>query len=160
MKFPFRTLVIAGLAVPFALAARAEPPPRAEAPAMAGHEHHMSAEQMAAHLRAVLQLRPDQEGALQTLAAAMKPPEGANHDMGSAGPEGMEHDQGLTTPQRLDRMQAHMNRMHEHMAAHVAAIKTFYAQLSPTQQKAFDAIAPMMMHHHMMMMHHGGMHGG
>ena len=44
------------------------------------------------------------------------------------------------------------------MAAHVAATKQFYAQLTPGQQKAFDDLAPMMMgrfgHGHGMMGHH------
>lgn len=57
----------------------------------------------------------------------------------------------LTTPQRLDMM---VKKMAEHtakreaaMQAHVAAIKQFYAALTPAQQKAFDAL-------------HGGMGGG
>jgi hypothetical protein len=48
------------------------------------------------------------------------------------------------------------------MVAHAQATKQFYAQLSPSQQKAFDDLAPMMMrhfggdHHGMMGHHHGG----
>lgn len=64
----------------------------------------------------------------------------------------------LTTPQRLDRMVQHMAeesaRHQSEMRAHVDAVKRFYAALTPSQQKAFDA-----MHHHGMgggVMMHGG----
>jgi hypothetical protein len=57
----------------------------------------------------------------------------------------------LTTPQRLDRMVMKMAeraaRRQAELQAHVAAIKQFYAALTPSQQKAFDAL-------------HGGMMGG
>ena len=104
-------------------------------------EHH------AQHLRDALQLRPDQEPALQAVLAAGKPAAGgpahAEHDMDA--------DARLTTPQRLDRMLAHLDEARAMMARHAAAVKAFYAQLSPSQQKAFDAVGPMMM---------GGHHGG
>lgn len=61
----------------------------------------------------------------------------------------------LTTPQRLDRMVKHMaeeSAKHQaEMQTHVDAVKRFYAALTPSQQKAFDAL------------HEGGMgemHGG
>jgi len=58
----------------------------------------------------------------------------------------------LTTPQRLDRMvkrQAEESAKHQAaLQAHVNAVKTFYAALTPSQQKAFDAL------------HQGGMGGG
>ncbi len=60
----------------------------------------------------------------------------------------------MTTPQRLDlmvkHMSEHMAEAQSHMQQHVDAVKRFYAALSPSQQKAFDA-----MHEGMM----GGMHG-
>ena len=61
-------------------------------------QHQM--EEHAAHMRAILQLRPDQEAALQALQAAMKPPEGMM-DHRHGGPDEMDH---LSTPERLDRM--------------------------------------------------------
>ena len=121
-------------------------------------EHHMHGDpaammqRHAQHLRDALQLTPAQEPALQTLLSSMKPPEGAHEHMMKGGHEEMEH---LTTPQRLEKMRSMMT---EHMAAfdaHAQAVTRFYAQLTPTQQKAFDALSPMMMHHGM-----GGMHGG
>jgi len=115
---------------------------------MGGMGHHaMDPARHAQHLRDVLQLRPDQEAALQALIAAMTPPEspaGAGHGAGG-------HDMPMTTPQRLDH---HAAMMAEHMAMfqkHATAIRTFYGQLTPAQQKAFDAL-----HGHGM----GGMHGG
>jgi hypothetical protein len=58
----------------------------------------------------------------------------------------------LTTPQKLDRMVKHMaEESAKHQAelqAHVDSVKRFYAALTPSQQKAFDAL------------HQGGMGGG
>lgn len=115
-----------------------------------GAEHHWQkpdpaqmAERHAQRLRDALQLRPDQEPALQQLVAAMKPPAGAmDHEH-----DGHEAMSGLPTPQRLDRMQAEMAEHQARFQTHAAAVKRFYAQLTPAQQKAFDAM-PMMGHEH------------
>ena len=157
-----RMLMLAGLALPigFATATLAQDHPPAP-----GGDHMMMrhgdddpaaraarAERHAQHLRDALQLRPDQEPALHALLDSMKPPGGDHDEHG----EGMGHEHGeganLSTPQRLDKMLAHMDEMRAHMAAHADAVKRFYAQLSPAQQKAFDAMGPMMMHGG-----HGGM---
>ncbi|MEW6596812.1 MAG: Spy/CpxP family protein refolding chaperone [Pseudomonadota bacterium] len=135
----------------------APPPPKGEHHMMMRMQDGEHAEHMAKHLRDVLQLRPDQDGALKAFLEAMKPPMHKPH-------EEMEKHEALTTPQRLDKAMAMMNEHLEVMKQHVAAVKTFYAQLSPSQQKAFDALAPEMMHRHMMQMHEhmgmpGGMHG-
>lgn len=47
----------------------------------------------------------------------------------------------LSTPERLDRMQAMSELRRARMAERAEAIKAFYAQLSPEQQKVFDAEA-------------------
>jgi len=94
------------------------------------------AERHAQRLRDTLQLRPDQEPALRAFIAATAPRPG-DHDRMR---KGREAGQTLTTPARLDRMEA---RMAEHQArfhAHAEALRRFYAQLSPSQQKAFDAM--------------------
>lgn len=87
-------------------------------------------------LRAVLQLRPEQEPALQALITAMRPDpakmEQRRTERAAAA--------NLTTPQRLDRMQARMAERQTQFARRSDAIKRFYAQLSPAQQKAFDAL--------------------
>lgn len=47
----------------------------------------------------------------------------------------------LAIPERLDRMQAMAEKRQARMAERASAVKTFYAQLSPEQQKVFDAEA-------------------
>jgi Spy/CpxP family protein refolding chaperone len=44
----------------------------------------------------------------------------------------------MTTPQRLDRMAEFAKKREADMTAHIAAVKEFYAVLSPEQQKLFD----------------------
>ena len=114
----------------------------------AQHQARMQehAQRRAARLRAVLQLRADQEPALQAFLTSMRPPEG----MGMRG-HGPGHRMGrgdtLTTPQRLDR-QAQMMAEHQRLAtARADAIRRFYGQLTQTQQAAFDALPPRMMGH-------------
>jgi hypothetical protein len=116
---------------------------------MGEHMAHMRAE----HLRLLhdaLSIRPDQEGAWQTFAAAMTPQPGEPRAEGEAG----EH-VPLTTPERLDRMQARMARRMEVFQRHAAAVRTLYAALSPAQRRTFDALVALM--HGMQGMH--GMHG-
>jgi protein CpxP len=138
-------LAAAGVAV----AQTAPPPPgmmggvHDMAGPMEGHGDHAAMMQHhIQHLRDVLQLTPAQEPALQALVAAMKPPEGLREKM-KAEHEAMAQ---LTTPQRLDRMKARMAEHEAMMDQHIAAVKHFYAQLTPAQQKAFDALPPMMGH--------------
>ena len=54
----------------------------------------------------------------------------------------------MSTPQRLDALRARSAERLATLDRRIAATKAFYAQLSPAQQKAFDAMAP-----------HGGMRG-
>lgn len=85
-------------------------------------------------LRDVLQLTPAQEPALKAFLEAQKPPAPPARPDARAKP--------LTTPERLDSQRA---RMVERLAAfdrRAAATKTFYAQLTPAQKKAFDALPP------------------
>lgn len=44
----------------------------------------------------------------------------------------------LSTPERLDRMQARQAERQQHMEQRMQAVRDFYAQLNPEQQKAFD----------------------
>lgn len=146
----FLILTAAGVAV-----AQTAPPPAMRAgmhdgAGMNGHGDRAAMMQRhVQHLRDVLQLTPAQEPALQAFIAAMKPPEGMMDKMRA------EHEEmaKLTTPQRLDRMKAKMAEHEAMMDQHIAAVKAFYAQLTPAQQKAFDALPPMMMGR-------GGMMGG
>jgi hypothetical protein len=111
------------------------------------HRHRMDPEARAQHLRDVLQLRSDQDGALKTYLAAIEPKDRADwkHD-DEDGPKAP-----LTTPQRLDREAEHMTRAAEAFKARAAATRSFYAALSPSQQKAFDALGPMLGGHGPMM---------
>ncbi len=45
----------------------------------------------------------------------------------------------LTTPQRLDKMQTLHNERNADMTKRIDATKSFYGQLTPEQQKTFDA---------------------
>jgi len=106
-------------------------------PGMGGMHGPMDPEKHAQHLRDVLQLRPDQEGALKAFLAAMKPPE---RPAPAAGAAMARPPMPATTPERLAMME---KRMAEHQAMfrkHSDAIRAFYGQLSPSQQKAFDAL--------------------
>jgi len=89
-------------------------------------------EARAQRLRDVLQLTPAQEPALKAFLLAQKPPARPTPPQEGA--------KALTTPDRLDRQRT---RMVERLAAfdrRAAATRTFYAQLTPSQKKAFDAL--------------------
>ncbi len=156
-----RLALLAGLALPLGLATASfaqDAPPAPPASDAAGmHREHMRdpAERrahMAEHLSTVLQLQPSQQAALAAYLDAMKPPGDMKDHMQHAG-AGEEH---LPAPERMDHILAHIDAMRARLATAAAATKTFYAQLTPSQQKAFDDLAPMMMHH---MGGHGGMMG-
>jgi protein CpxP len=103
------------------------------------------AERRAEHLRTILQLRPEQEPALKTFLAATAPNPDKLRERRAERGEG----QALTTPQRLDRQSARMAERQKAFATRADATKRFYAQLNPSQQKAFDALRQ-----------GGGKHGG
>jgi Spy/CpxP family protein refolding chaperone len=141
-----KTLGLAGaLALLTATAGYAQPP---SAPPSARAQYDgqrtrpdpaQMAERRAQHLRDTLQLRPDKDAALRAYIEASRPNvhRGERGDRGERGERG--EARAMTTPERLDRMRA---RMAEHQAAferRAEATKRFYAQLSPSQQKAFDA---------------------
>ena len=90
-------------------------------------------------LHDILNIRPSQEAAFQAFIASMKPlGPGERHDVDR--PREMA---GVTTPQRLDKMAARIAEHQARFQRHAAAVKTFYAALSPEQQKAFDALGAM-----------------
>lgn len=98
------------------------------------------------HLRAALQLRPDQEAALKAYVDAGQPK--ARADRGER-----KNFAAMTTPQRLDARRAMMTERLAAFDQRAAATKRFYAQLNPSQQKAFDALQQQRGGRH-------GMHGG
>ncbi|HQR97391.1 MULTISPECIES: Spy/CpxP family protein refolding chaperone [unclassified Polaromonas] len=152
-----QSLVLAGIMATAALAATAQTvapaaPATAGAPAKAGGYHgdrmgrHDPAQMQAriarhqADLKAKLKLTPAQEGAWTTFTATMQPPvHGARPDHAAMRAE---FDK-LTTPERIDKMRAlraqRMTEMNAAMDKRGEATKTFYAALSPEQQKVFDS---------------------
>jgi protein CpxP len=85
------------------------------------------------HLRAALQLRPEQEAALKAYVDAGQPK--ARPDRGDR-----KKAEAMTTPQRLDARRAMMTERLAAFDQRAASTKRFYAQLNPSQQKAFDAL--------------------
>lgn len=134
-------------------------------PGMMGGMHQMDPAKHAEHLRDVLQLRPDQDGALKAFIAAMTPPE---HPAPAADGAPPHHpDMPRTTPERLAMAEKMMAEHQAMFKRHNDALRAFYAQLTPSQQKAFDALhmgMGMGMHHpggpgmqrRMRVMHPGG----
>ncbi|MDR1889998.1 MAG: Spy/CpxP family protein refolding chaperone [Zoogloeaceae bacterium] len=63
----------------------------------------------------------------------------------NASPEGWEHHPDpkefdkLTAPERMEKMLENTRKHQEFMSQRLADLKVFYAQLSPEQQKTFDA---------------------
>ena len=105
-------------------------------PPMMRH-HRFDPEARTQYLHDVLQLRADQDGALKAYLAATGP-----MDWRKDGPKKEDVDgppKMPTTPERLDRETEHLNRAR----ARIDATRAFYAALSPSQKKAFDALGPM-----------------
>lgn len=129
-----------GLAQPAPAAGPVAPGPRAEA--MGRHDPaKMQAriDQRLAALKAKLQITAAQESSWTTFTTAVKPKPHAG--MANMAATHAELDK-LPTPERLDRMRSmHTQRMTEmnlQMDQRADATKTFYAVLTPVQQKVFD----------------------
>jgi hypothetical protein len=128
---------------------RAADKPRCETHAMQKGGAGWEGKQVAhlAGLKEKLKLAAGQEVAWNTFAEAAQPGRRQGMDRGAM----REEFQKLGTPQRLERMQAMSEMRQARMAERAEAIKAFYAQLSPEQQRVFDAEA-------MPGRHHGGHH--
>jgi periplasmic protein CpxP/Spy len=106
---------------------------------MGGHDPVKMKERMAerhakhqADLKAKLQITASQEGAWTAFTASMVPPAGMQR------PDRAEFDK-LTTPQRIDKMREMRTQRNAAMDKRADATKTFYAALTPEQQKVFDS---------------------
>ena len=89
-------------------------------------------------LKEKLKLSPEQEAAWDTFTHATQP--GMRH--ARADRQAMRDEfEKLSTPQRLDKMMALSDARRTRMLERNQAIKAFYAQLNPEQQKVFDAEA-------------------
>jgi Spy/CpxP family protein refolding chaperone len=95
-------------------------------------------------LHAKLKLTAEQEPAWNTFAGKVKP---VAADERSERPEPEEFAK-LTAPERMEAMLAGMKAREERMTAHLAAVKEFYAVLTPEQQKVFDTEFGMPMRRH------------
>ncbi|THD77491.1 MAG: hypothetical protein E7812_16335 [Phenylobacterium sp.] len=93
--------------------------------------HHMD---MAQHLKAVLQLRPNQEAALTAYVQALQP---QHHEMTVRLDQ---HEGPQTTPERLAQMEKMLAEHDQLMRGHIEATRRFYDQLDTTQKKAFDEL--------------------
>ncbi len=92
-----------------------------------------------ADLKVKLKLTLAQEGAWTAYTTAMQPPVGLQQHPSDAQRAEMDK---LTTPERIDKMRAmraeRMTQMNAEMDKRGTATKTFYAALTPEQQKVFD----------------------
>ena len=87
--------------------------------------------QRLAQLKTALKLSAAQEGAWNQFVAASQPP-------ALRTPPARPDFAQLSTPERIDLMQQQMAERQAQMKQHGDAVKTFYAQLTPEQQKTFD----------------------
>lgn len=94
-----------------------------------------------AQLKSALKITASQEAAWNAYVAGTAPNPPAN-----APGMAREDWSKLTTPQRLEKMQALRAERDSAMSKRIDAVKTFYAALTPEQQKVFDTQA------------HGGFH--
>ena len=120
------------------------------------HGKHMSQEQWqqrraqrAEQLKQKLQLTDTQLSAWDAFQKAMQPQAHARLDRAEL--------QKLTTPERIDRMRTLREQRAAAADQRGAAVKSFYATLTPEQQKVFDAQG-MHQRRERGMHGHGGMH--
>jgi len=78
-----------------------------------------------------LKLTGNQEAAWKTYIAATTPP------APPARPDRAQWEK-MSAPDRMERMMTMMKEREGHMETHLAAMKTFYATLSPLQQQIFN----------------------
>ena len=147
-------LVLASVLATVGVSAIAQSAPAATAPASASKPEGYSGQRMGHHdpakmqamaagrqaaMKAKLNITPAQEGAWTSFTAAMQLPAGMRARPTSE--QRAEFDK-LGTPERIDKMRAMRAQRTAAMSAQMdkrgEATKTFYAALSPEQQKVFD----------------------
>lgn len=146
----FKPLLIASLLAAAGVSAQAQPMGGGpQSGPMMGHHHRMDPARMQqamaqrqADLKAKLKLTPAQEGAWSAYTASMQPPADMATRMDPETRRKLHEEMAaLSTPQRIDRMNAMKAQRDAEMAKRHDATKTFYAALTPEQQKVFDANA-------------------
>lgn len=118
----------------YAQSAAPADPQAAHKPAAGAKWTEKMKERMAKHqagLHDRLKLTPEQEPAWKTFTEAIAPATMPTP------PDRKEMDK-LNTPQRMEQALARMQEHQGKMQAHLTALKTFYAVLTPEQQKIFD----------------------
>jgi protein CpxP len=161
MKFALKplaslnSLILASLLATAGASAMAQAPPAAPVVGPAGMHAGMQGDRMMGHgnpakmqawmakrqaeLKAKLKITPAQEGAWTTFTASMQPPA----PIARLTPEQRAEFDKLSTPDRIDKMRALRTQRMADMSAAMdkrgEATKTFYAVLTPEQQKTFDA---------------------
>jgi hypothetical protein len=94
-------------------------------------------------LHDLLQIKPDQETAFRTFASSLDQARPQRQRQGGPGERRRgpgDEREALTTPQRLDRAVQRLADAQQRLQKETAAVKTFYAVLTPDQRKAFDAV--------------------
>ncbi len=91
-------------------------------------------------LHDLLQIKPDQETSFHAFTTALQQARPHHGRKGRDGAEGKGQRAALTTPERLDRAAQRLADAQARLQKTSAAVKTFYAVLSPDQKKAFDAM--------------------
>jgi periplasmic protein CpxP/Spy len=148
MSAVLKPLLLASLLAGAAFSALAQTPP-AGPMSGPGREHRgmmhrgpmdpakmqaMVAKRQAA-LKETLKITAAQEGAWNAFTSIMQP----SADMHKRRMEMRAEIQKLTTPERIDKMRALRTERDAEMDKRANATKTFYAALSPEQQKVFDS---------------------
>jgi Spy/CpxP family protein refolding chaperone len=109
------------------------------------HQNHLN------EMKIFLQLQASQENAWNTFEAVMKTPmkRPTNHSVAEM--------EKLSTPERIDKMMAFKAERDSEITKRMEASKTFYATLTPAQQKVFDTQTQKFLNR-VSMGHHGKMH--
>ena len=148
VRAALKPLMLASLMAAAALPALAQTPPPGNLGGPGGEKRGMMrhgpmdpAEMQAmkakrqAALKETLKITAAQEGAWATFISTMQP----SADMQKRRMEMRAELDKLTTPERIDKMRALRAQRDAEMDKRAGATKTFYAALSPEQQKVFDA---------------------
>ena len=109
---------------------------RATSGAPAGGAGYADADQAPPDLGRELNLRSDQRAALQAYRQSTTPSAAEQQRM----QQDMGRLAGMTTPQRLDFTSQQMARDESEFANRAQAVRRFYTQLSPAQQRRFDQL--------------------
>ena len=170
MKLLSKHTLLAGLLATAGFATLAQtPPPPPQGPGAGAHMSHRDPAQWQAHmaqrrsereavLKAELNLTPAQDGAWSQFTAAIRPQPHKHWTQADRAKMRVEFAR-MTTPERIDKMHAMRAERAANMAKRANAVKTFYAALSPEQQRVFDAASLRMMHGGGHRDHKGGGHG-